>query len=412
MRETPRRDQGVDEQGQPADERSEQLVRAEQQIHWQQKRLSHLMRESKCVLWHCLVEDVDGALNWSAIQREERELQEFLPLTVLPGQDYHAAWERSVFQEDRLDMNRVADNAIRGGRAGYAQEYRCIDSDGAVRWLHEDVAIDTVTDTQWTVHGILTDVTERKNTEAVHIALAEREQALDKLRQSENERSQLIAQLMTVQAAERARIARDLHDHAGQALSSFLVGLKVLSQMDDMGEVRTQAEKLRKAARETFEQVRQLSFDVYPSALEHLGLVAALEQDAIRFQSQHGITVEVHAGGEPDDCPQSAKDIVYQVVHAALTNVEQHAKANTVSIVVRQQPDRLVVIVEDDGVGFDVSRVLRGPIEGRFGLLAMQERMRPIEGTVTFESTKGQGTSLFLRVPLQHSPAPRQSSAW
>ncbi|MEO2004112.1 MAG: ATP-binding protein, partial [Candidatus Poribacteria bacterium] len=85
--------------------------------------------------------------------------------------------------------------------------------------------------------------------------------------------------------------------------------------------------------------------------------------------------------------------------------------ANTVSIVVRQQPDRLVVIVEDDGVGFDVSRVLRGPIEGRFGLLAMQERMRPIEGTVTFESTKGQGTSLFLRVPLQRSPAPRQSSA-
>ncbi|MFP6647393.1 MAG: ATP-binding protein [Candidatus Latescibacterota bacterium] len=87
-------------------------------------------------------------------------------------------------------------------------------------------------------------------------------------------------------------------------------------------------------------------------------------------------------------------------MHAALMNIDQHAKASNVSIVVRQQPERLVVIVEDDGVGFDVQAVLAGPIEDRFGLLAMQERMRPIEGTVTFESTKGLGASLFLRVPL------------
>ena len=179
-----------------------------------------------------------------------------------------------------------------------------------------------------------------------------------------------------------------------------MVGLKVLSQMDDVRDVRRQAERLREAAQQTFEQVRQLSFDVYPSALEHLGLVAALEQDAVRFQGQHGLAVEVHADDEPSDCPQSTKDIVYQIVHAGLTNIQQHAKAGAVSIVVRQRPGHLLVIVEDDGVGFDVQTVLSGPIETRFGILAMQERIRPIDGTVMFESTKGQGTSLFIRAPL------------
>ncbi|MBT3267560.1 PAS domain-containing sensor histidine kinase [Candidatus Poribacteria bacterium] len=395
-----RTDRSSDELGQIVEARSEQLERAEKHLEWQEKRLSHLVRESKCVLWHCSVEDVDGRLDWTPLRREEAEFHEFLPLTVLPGQDYHAAWERSVFQEDRVEMDRLADEAIRTGQSEYSQDYRCIDQSGSVRWLHEDVAIERTAEAQWTVHGIVTDITEQKNTHALRRALAEREQALEELQQSEQERSQLIEQVMTVQANERAQIARDLHDHAGQALSSLMVGLKALSQMEDVGEVRRQAEKLREATQQTYEQVRLLSFDLYPTALEHLGLVAALEQDAIRFQDQHGIAVDVHADGELDDWPQSTNDIVYQIVHAALTNIDRHARASTVSIVVRQHPGRLVVVVEDDGVGFDVQKVLSGPIEERFGLLAMQERIRPIAGTVTFESTKGQGTSLFISVPL------------
>ncbi len=220
------------------------------------------------------------------------------------------------------------------------------------------------------------------------------------LRESEQERSQLIVELMTAQESERARIARDLHDHAGQALSSLLVGLKALSGMDGVAEVRRHAGELRELAAQTLDQVRTLSFDMYPSVLEHLGLVAALEQDAVRFSRLHDIAVDIHAEGEPGDCPHRVKSAIYQVVHAALTNIAQHARARNVGIVVRPREGRLTAIVEDDGVGFDVDAVLRGPVEGRFGLLAMQERLRPTSGTVQIESTPGEGTSLFIEVEM------------
>lgn len=238
----------------------------------------------------------------------------------------------------------------------------------------------------------------RERTADLHTELDERTRVEDALRKSERERSQLIGELMTVQEDERARIARDLHDHAGQALTSLLVGLKALSGMDAVAEVRQRADELRELAVGTLEQVRTLSFDMYPSVLEHLGLVAALEQDAGRFEDRHGISVDIHAEGEPAACPHPVKAAVYRVVHAALTNIAQHSHAENVGIVMRSRADRLLVIVEDDGVGFDVDDVLSGPVEGRFGLMAMQERLRPVSGAVRFESTPGEGTSLFIEV--------------
>ncbi|MBT3266887.1 PAS domain-containing protein [Candidatus Poribacteria bacterium] len=398
--EADRRDQEITELGRIIDEQTGQLEDAETEIQWQTQRLSHVTREARALLWHCRVEDVHGEFHWTPLRRDEAEFHAFLPLDTRPEEDHHAAWLRSVFPEDRESMNHVGNGAIRDGAAGYDQEYRCVDRDGHVRWLHEDVTIEQVGEGQWAVHGVLTDMTRQKEAERTRQALAERQTALESLEQAEDERSQLIAQVMTAQEAERARIARDLHDRAGQALSSLLVGLRVLSQTTDVTEVQRESRRLRQFATQAIEEVRTLSFEVYPSTLEHLGLVATLEQDGKRFQSQRGIAVHVQGDREPPDRHQLVKAAVYQVVRAAMMNIAEHAQAANVSIVVHTRPDRLLVVVEDDGVGFDVDAALAGPVQDRFGLLAMQERMRSLAGSVRFESTPGEGTSLFIETPL------------
>ncbi|MBT3269199.1 PAS domain-containing protein [Candidatus Poribacteria bacterium] len=394
------RDYAVAELSRLVGERTERLERAEAEIQRQAALLTRVSREARNILWRAHVELRCGDLVWTPVRREAADFHSFLPLSILPGEDYYAAWARSVLPEDRAAMDRLGNAAILEGRPTYAQGYRCIGRDGGVRWLHEDVTIESTGDGQWTIEGIVTDVTEQKDAARLQSALEDGKLAMEGLLHSEEERSRLIVQMMTVQEGERARIARDLHDHAGQTLSSLLVGLKVLSQMGEVADVRRQAANLREVATQTLEELRALSFDVYPSALEQLGFVAALEQDAGLFQSRHSITVDVHADGEPRDCPPAVKAAIYRVVHAALTNIAQHSQAGNVGIVVRQDPNRLLVVVEDDGVGFHVDTVLAGPVEERFGLLAMQERMRPLAGRVRFESTPGRGTSLFVDAPL------------
>ncbi|MBT5534721.1 PAS domain-containing protein, partial [Candidatus Poribacteria bacterium] len=398
------RDEAVAELDRVIGERTEQLALAETEIQRQADLLAQIVRDAKCILWHSHVEAVEDLYHWTPLRPAAPEFHDILPLDSRPGEDYHTAWERSVFPEDRQVMDVAGNDAIRDGLPGYSHDYRCTDRYGVVRWLHEDATIRRIADTRWTVTGVVTDITALKEAERDQLARKERDSTEAALRTSEQERSQLIVQMMTVQENERARIARDLHDHAGQALSSLLVGLKVLSQIGDVSEVRRQAEALREVATETFHQVRELSFDVYPSALEHLGLVAALQQDAALFQSRHGTTVHVHADAEPAACPRPVKAAVYQVVHAALANIAHHAGASAVGIVVQQHGDRLSVIVEDDGAGFDVEAVLSGPVDHRFGLLAMQERMRSIDGKVSFESTPGEGTSLFIEARPEAAP--------
>ena len=138
-----------------------------------------------------------------------------------------------------------------------------------------------------------------------------------------------------------------------------------------------------------------------PSSLDHLGLSATLEQDAARFRERLGI--EVHYHGEEADDARLSPDLataVYRATHTALVNVLQHAHAKNVSVLLRRNARDLSIIVEDDGVGFDVESVLARPVHGRFGLLSMQERVRPFGGRVNVEATEGVGTTVFIQVQL------------
>lgn len=237
--------------------------------------------------------------------------------------------------------------------------------------------------------------------------LEQREQAEATLTRTQSDRSQLMQRILTIQEDEHAHIARELHDRAGQGLSSLLIGLRLLSRNAASIELSDQLEELRNVTSDTLESIRNLAFEMRPTSLDHLGLAVTLEHDVRRIGTQMQIGVDFQAGSaEREPLPKDLEIAIYRAVHAAVTNAAQHADPTNVSVTMQRRARVLSIIVEDDGKGFDVEAVSAGPVDKRFGLSAMEERVRPFGGRVAYESSPGAGTTVFIELPMPGSPAP------
>jgi len=224
----------------------------------------------------------------------------------------------------------------------------------------------------------------------------------EELKEKEALRGQLLDKVIRAQEEERQRIARELHDETSQALTSFMVGLKVLEGAENIEEVRQRAAELRRIAAGVLESVRSLALELRPSVLDDMGLIPALERYTRDYSRKFGITVDFHTVGiDGTRLRPQVETALYRIVQEALTNVARHADASTVSVLLERQANRLMVIVEDDGKGFDVDRLLRfGSPEEKLGLFGMRERASLIGGELTIESSPGAGTTVFVEVPL------------
>jgi PAS domain S-box-containing protein len=215
-------------------------------------------------------------------------------------------------------------------------------------------------------------------------------------------RARLLEQVISAQEDEQRRIARELHDATGQSLTSLLVRLRVLEDAAALEEARAGARELRAITARALDEVRQLARGLRPIALDELGLAAALEQQAAEFARVRGIRVEVEVRGvEAGRLPPAVETALYRIVQEALTNAAKHAAAQTVSIVIRRQGPAVQAIVADDGCGFDVKTALgaSGSRAG-LGLHGMRERAASLSGSVTIESTPGEGTTIYALIPL------------
>lgn len=223
------------------------------------------------------------------------------------------------------------------------------------------------------------------------------------LREKERDRSRLLEQVISAQEEERKRVARELHDEAGQALTSLLLGLKHLHEQCADGAVRASAEALRSVAAKTLERMHDLALDLRPSALDDLGLVPTLERYVHDYGRKHELNVDFHAGVFREQrLPVESEIAVYRIVQEALTNSAKHALAQHVSVTVEIRNGAAVVVVEDDGRGFDAASLARRRDGGRsLGVIGMQERAALIGGHLTIESRPGEGTAVYLEVPVK-----------
>jgi len=160
---------------------------------------------------------------------------------------------------------------------------------------------------------------------------------------------------------------------------------------------QSKAADLRLVASQTLDEVHDLSMRLRPRVLDDLGLAAALERLVSEWQARYKIPVDVIIQLS-NRLPGEVETAIYRIAQEALTNIARHAQAKSASILVERRDDVVRVIVEDDGVGFDINT---NHGERHLGLLGMRERAELLNGTLVVESTHGHGTSIFIEIPLQ-----------
>jgi signal transduction histidine kinase len=221
----------------------------------------------------------------------------------------------------------------------------------------------------------------------------------NQLREKEEERAQLLARVLAAQEDERKRISRELHDDAGQALTSVIMGLTRIEAAVQDEDARSQAAEMKDTAHHALHLMRDLARDLRPSTLDDLGLAAALGRYVSDYGTKYGITTHFHANSDGMRFRPEVETALYRIAQEALTNVVRHARANSVNVVLERRPGAMILVVEDDGVGF-APRTGPGSPSAGLGLLGMEERATLIGGMLTVESEPGRGTAVFVQVPI------------
>jgi signal transduction histidine kinase len=213
---------------------------------------------------------------------------------------------------------------------------------------------------------------------------------------SEQVNRDAVRRVVEAQELERARLARELHDETGQALTSILLGLKPLEQTAGSDEARASVASVRALVVSTLQDVRRLAVELRPTALDDFGLVPAVERLTDTFREQSGLQVDLEAQLGAGRLPSEAETTLYRVIQEALTNIVKHANAGRVSILLQRKGGGVVAVVEDDGVGFDPAATRADAL----GLAGMRERVALVGGRLQVESASGAGTTLVAEVPV------------
>ncbi len=233
--------------------------------------------------------------------------------------------------------------------------------------------------------------------------VTERTRADRALRDSRSLLRALAGRLQSVREEEKARIARDLHDELGQLLTGLKMDLRWLerrlSDLPASDAVNPLVDRVVAAsdlADRTVRSVQRIAAELRPGALDRLGLVPALRQEARRFQERSGLPCEARLDEAAPEPPPEVATALYRICQEALTNVTRHASASRVVVTLAAEPQGLVLRVEDDGRGFDPA--VPGP--EALGLLGMTERATLLGGDVAFSRRPGGGTTVTATVPL------------
>lgn len=223
------------------------------------------------------------------------------------------------------------------------------------------------------------------------------------LRQTETRQKQLLERAITAQEQERKRVARELHDQTSQPLSSLIMTLEVLEQSCSVGDIKEHVQELRDIATRVLDQVHDLALELRPSMLDDLGLLAALRHSFRQFQHRYRVPVDFQVlGFDSSRLTPEMETALYRITQEALTNIARHAEARNVGVLLEDRGSSVVLMIEDDGKGFDVAEVMGAHVERRnLGLYGMQERASLVGGTLSIESSPGQGTALFVEIPLE-----------
>lgn len=220
------------------------------------------------------------------------------------------------------------------------------------------------------------------------------------LKHKEDMRAQLLAKVIQAQEEERKRIARELHDEAGQALTSIMMDLSQLRDTlpSDATQAIERVSRSRLVAEQTLAYLRKLIYELRPEVLDELGLVAAIRSYVKNRLQVENTKVNLTFRKLHVRLPAVVETTLFRIIQEAITNIIRHSHGKMIDIEIEAEDTAVIATIKDDGIGFDVEMALAD--EKSFGLRGMQERVAIVGGELEIESKVGQGTRLIIHLPL------------
>jgi len=291
---------------------------------------------------------------------------------------------RELLSPEALQTAReVRRGLLQGQNMPQPYEQRLIRQDGTEATLMLTTSLIALDGESWAFQNIARDITEEK-------------------RMQENLRS-YVQQITRAQEEERLRIARELHDSTAQNLIALLHRLE--NFLHDQAELPI--EKVREMwafheqIKDTLQEVRGLSRDLRPSILDDVGLLSALHWISRELKTEYGIEASLHVKGIERRFPQEVELLLFRIVQEALRNVGKHSRASSAEVSINFEETKTRVIVEDNGVGFQIPEKISDlSRSGKLGLVGVEERVRLINGRLEVKSEPGKGTSVIVEVPV------------
>jgi len=360
-------------------------ARALRTLRESEARVRLIADRAPVMIWTARPDTTLDFLNHTCVEFTGRTLEQLL----------NEGWLDSVHPED-LDRCLQTYGPAFEARKPFFMEYRVRHADGEYRWLLATGVPKYGADGSFAGYiGCDVDITERRNAED---RIRESQAALA---QSHQETQHLAGRLIEAQDTERARIARDLHDDVSQQLAGVSIAFSGLKQR--LGEYRV-SEDLQQELVDLQQQtltlarnVRQLSHDLHPTVLRHLGLEKALASYCGELERSHGVVMRCGADGEFASIGPEAGLCLYRIAQEALRNVVAHAGASRADVRLCRKDDHAEITITDDGHGFDLNDPER---RNGLGLVSITERAKLAGGTISIGPGPDQGTRVHAAIPV------------
>ena len=343
--------------------------RAEEALRESEERFRHMADTAPVMIWISGADKLYTYFN-----------QQWLSFTGgNMGEELGNGWTRGVHPDDFerwLEKYSTAFNK----REPFRMEYRLRRIDGQFRWILDSGTARFSPNGEFLGFiGSCIDITERKHAE----------EALE----------DLSGQLIRAREDECARIARELHDDLNQRMALISIELEQLGQNPPAtnGNLRGQLRGILRQAADVSRDIHRISYDLHPSKLTHLGLVAAVTGLCDDAMSSHQLKIEFLHEGVPSDLPRDVSLCLYRIVQECLNNVIKHSGAEDAKVELRRTENEVRLSLSDSGIGFDVESARS---KGGLGLISMRERLRLVGGDVAIHSQPSQGTQINVSVPL------------